>query len=211
MRAFLFDLDGTLVDTEFLYLEATDLSLGDMGYSLPKDELFEILYGRSQDDVVGSLKELFADLDVPKLEEGIRDHHWRLNRDRDLRIDSSIALLERLSQHYPVAIVSGSPRDDVERYIDFLSLKNTIAFFLGNEDYAPGKPDPACYLMACKRLKSPPQHCLVFEDSSAGVQAAKAAGMFCIALKRPGMPDQDLSMADQILDDLAGFDLRHWA
>ena len=129
---------------------------------------------------------------------------------QDSKIGSSVDLLKRLSLHYPVAIVSGSPRDGVERHIDFLSLKETIAFFLGNEDYAPGKPDPACYLMASKRLEIPPKHCLVFEDSSAGVQAAKAAGMFCIALKRPGMPDQDLSMADQILDDLAGFDLRHW-
>ncbi len=46
MRAFLFDLDGTLVDTEILYLEATDLSMEEMGYSIPKNELFEILYGR---------------------------------------------------------------------------------------------------------------------------------------------------------------------
>lgn len=210
MRAFLFDLDGTLVDTEILYLEATDLSLEDMGYSMPKDELFEILYGRSQDDVVASLKGFFPDLDISRLEEGIRDHHWRLSRDRDVKIDSSVDLLKRLSLHYPVAIISGSPREDVERYIDFLSLKETIAFILGSEDYAPGKPDPACYLMASKRLEIHPRHCLVFEDSSAGVQAAKSAGMYCIALKRPGMPDQDLSMADQILDDLADFDLRDW-
>jgi len=210
IKAFLFDLDGTLVDTDILYLEATDLALRDMSYSLSKEELVEILYGRSLDDVEASLKVLFPDLEVPKLERGIRDHHGRLSRDQDPKIGSSVDLLKRLSLHYPVAIVSGSPRHDVQRYIDLLSLKEKIAFFLGSEDYAPGKPDPACYLMASERLEIPSEHCLVFEDSNAGVQAAKNADMYCVALKRPGMPDQDLSMADRILDDLATFDLRDW-
>jgi beta-phosphoglucomutase-like phosphatase (HAD superfamily) len=205
--AFLFDLDGTLVDTEILYLEATHLALRDMERSILYDELLEILYGRSQDDVAASLIKIFPDLDVPKLERGIKDHHWKLNRDRDFKIHSSIELLERLSAQYPVAVVSGSPRADVERYIDLLSLKEKIVFYLGSEDYQPGKPDPACYLLASQKLRLPPARCLAFEDSNAGVQAAKRAGMFCVALKRPGMPAQDFAMADQVLEDLVDFKL----
>jgi beta-phosphoglucomutase-like phosphatase (HAD superfamily) len=208
--AYFFDMDGTLVDTELLWVDATQQSLLDAGYSLSKQELLPILYGRSQDDVVASLTSLFPDLDLPSLETGIRDNHVRLSREHDPTIHSSVELLRRLSERYPVAIVSGSPREDVARYIDFLSVGNLIAFFLGSEDYAPGKPDPACYLLASKRIGVSPPECLVFEDSNAGVEAAKAAGMRCIALKRPGMPDQDFSKADRVLSDLSELVLQEW-
>ena len=62
---------------------------------------------------------------------------------------------------------------------------------------------PACFLLGAERLGLPPSECLVFEDSTAGIRAAKAAGMVCVALQRPGRPPQDTRRADEVLADLA--------
>ena len=115
-------------------------------------------------------------------------------------------MLKKLAESYPVAIVSGSPRRDIEEGIQSMEIEPYIEFYLGSEDYYPGKPDPACYLTAAARFSLPPQKCLVFEDSYAGVRAAKSAGMYCIGLRRPGAPYQDLRSADRILQDLSEFD-----
>jgi beta-phosphoglucomutase-like phosphatase (HAD superfamily) len=104
-----------------------------------------------------------------------------------------------------VAIVSGSPRVDVQDGVELLGIAPLLRFFLGSEDYPRGKPDPAGFLLAAQRLGAAPADCLVFEDSAAGVRAARAAGMRCVALARPGAPAQDLSDADLVLNDLGGF------
>jgi beta-phosphoglucomutase-like phosphatase (HAD superfamily) len=207
IRVILFDLDGTLVDTELLYLEATERALKDAGCSLEQKQLLDIVYGKSQGDIVSCLTGLFPGKSLGNLENGIRHHYSIISRDKDIRIPSSIALLKQLSKNYPIGIVSGSPRIAVEEKIEALDIQSSIGFTLCSEDYHPGKPDPACYLLSAGRLGLPPSLCLVFEDSNAGVRAAKAAGMYCVALERPGTQKQDLSLADLVLSDLADFAL----
>jgi beta-phosphoglucomutase-like phosphatase (HAD superfamily) len=141
------------------------------------------------------------------MDNEMRRHYNIVKQEKDIRITSSICLLKRLAETHPVGIVSGSPRIAVEENIAALDLRSSIAFALSSEDYQPGKPDPACYLLAAEKLGLPPDRCLVFEDSGAGVMAAKASGMHCVALERPGTPKQDLSMADLVLRDLADFQL----
>jgi len=128
----------------------------------------------------------------------------------DVRIKSSIELLKKLSRDYSVCIVSGSARKDVEDGIALMGIDSHLQFYLTNEDYSVGKPDPACYLLAADKLQLSPEHCLVFEDSAAGIAAAKDAGMYCIALQRKGAPQQDTSGADEVLDNLADFNLERW-
>ena len=91
-----------------------------------------------------------------------------------------------------------------------MGVEDVVRLFLGTEDYAEGKPDPACFLLAARMLAVPPESCLVFEDSAAGVIAAKAATMTCVALQRPGRPAQDVSLADEVLSDLADFRLEKY-
>ncbi len=86
-----------------------------------------------------------------------------------------------------------------------MNIGEVIAFYLGHEDYEPGKPHPACYLTAARKLGVAPERCVVFEDSDAGLCAAKDAGMYGVALSRSGRPGQAYSRADLILSDLAEF------
>jgi HAD superfamily hydrolase (TIGR01509 family) len=209
LKAFFFDLDGTLLDSEVIYVEAVKVLLEEYGFRLPPREALKIVYGKSTRDIFMDLEKLNSGLfpSVEFLESEIRRFFLDLRSQRDVRILSSIDLLKRLSKTHTVAIVSGSPRQDIEDGIQIMGIEPHLEFYLGSEDYFPGKPDPACYQMAAEKLSIAPERCLVFEDSSAGVQAAKSAGMLCVGLRRPGAPFQDIDQADLILTDLAEFDL----
>ena len=208
IKAFLFDLDGTLQDTEVLYVDAWHRAYEEKGCTVSRDEACAMVYGRAKDEVYASFRARFphAYPTLESLESPLATHFHDLRSARDIRIPASIELLNRLADRYPVAVVSGNSRQDVAEAVAHLGIGSKLAFYLGCEDYSPGKPAPACFLLAARRLQLPPEECLVFEDSEAGVRAAKAAGMTCVALQRPGSPKQDFSPADRVLVDLAEYD-----
>jgi HAD superfamily hydrolase (TIGR01509 family) len=208
IRCYFFDLDGTLLDTEVLWVKATQDYLAGQGVPLTPAEALQLVYGRSWHDIYRDITRRHPALDrgLEAVGRELRGHYRALRAATDVRIAGSVALLVRLAATHPVAIVSGSPREEIADSIALLGIGSCVRFYLGAEDYAPGKPDPACFLAAARRLAAPPADCLVFEDSAAGVRAAKAAGMKCVALARPGAPPQDVAAADLVLDDLARFD-----
>lgn len=205
--AFIFDMDGTLIDTEIVWVEAVELLLTGYGIPLSREEALEIVYGVSWPDVYTMIIERFPRIDMTndEISAALRPIFVELRDRRDVRIPSSIALLKRLSKDYPVCIVSGSAADDVAGGIALMGIEPYLRFWLSEADYSPGKPHPACYRMAAEKLGLPPEACVVFEDSRVGVRAAKAAGMACVALARNGRPPQDFSEAGLVLDDLGRF------
>ena len=86
-----------------------------------------------------------------------------------------------------------------------LGVAPFLSLVLGAEDVEHGKPDPECFLSAAGALGVEPAWCVVFEDSAAGIAAARNAGMFCVAISRPDRPPQDVSAADIVVSDLAEF------
>ncbi len=209
--AFIFDLDGTLVDSELLWADALRVYLAERGCECPREALLHIVFGRSWTDIYRDVTARFPPLSgisSHAMAQGLREVYLRLReRGESVVIQSSAALLKSLAEQHPVIIVSGSPRADIEEAVRLLGAETAVRFVLGAEDYDPGKPSPAGFLLGARRLGVPPQNCLVFEDSRAGVTAAKAAGMWCVALARPCAHPQDLSAADWIVEDLAAFSL----
>lgn len=211
VKAFIFDLDGTLVDTEILWADAMQQMLGDLSCFVQRDELLKIVFGRAWTDIYFDIVQRFPTLgktSVFEMGNKLREYYLRLREDgKNTIIKSSAALCKELATQYPIIIVSGSPRADIVEAVKLLEIEDQLRFVLGAEDYAPGKPAPAGFLMGAKRLGLAPEECLVFEDSRAGVTAAKAAGMWCVALKRPSAHPQNLEAADWVLEDLANFSL----
>lgn len=212
IRAFLFDLDGTLLDSEILWVEALEMVMKESGLPISHEEALEIVYGVSWEEIYYDVARRHPGLfsEMADLYEGLQRAFIQLRDSRDVRIPGSIELLKRLSKEYPVAIVSGSFSHDIAHGVEIMGIASYIRFFLGGEHYAPGKPDPACYLMAAEKLGLDPGSCLAFEDSAMGVRAAKDAGMHCVALQRPGRPRQEVSRANLVLDDLAHFSLEDY-
>ncbi len=209
MKAAIFDLDGTLMDSEILWVEGTHRYLTGRGVDVSRDTVLGIVYGHSWRQVYTDIIHRFAlsGVTMESMEVDLRAIIVRLHEEHgDVIIHSSVTLLKALAARVPVCIVSGSPCEDIARSIRAMGIEDMVGFYIGAEQYGQGKPDPTCFLMAQERLQVPASECVVFEDSAAGVRAAKAAGMRCIALARPGLPAQDVSAADRVVADLAEVD-----
>lgn len=209
IQAFIFDLDGTLIDSEILWVDAMVAYLADHGCGASRVDMMKVIFGRSWVDIHREVTARFAAVSAitrHQMAIQLRAYYLRQRTQVDsILIGSSVALLKQLAETYPVIVVSGSPHDDVQEAVNLMGAAASVKFVLGAEDYSPGKPSPAGFLAGAQRLGVPPEQCVVFEDSWAGVTAAKAAGMPCVALSRPTEHPQKLDAADWILEDLAQF------
>ncbi|MBT3287149.1 MAG: HAD family phosphatase [Victivallales bacterium] len=204
--AFLFDLDGTLLDSETIWIDAIGTALRMRDIDLSQAEATELVLGRSWMDIFANIRERFPESYATRdaMEAVTVPLYQECMATRDVRIHSSIDLLHRLARQAPTVIVSGSTRDRIAESLVLMDAEDLIPFYIGCEDYELGKPAPDCFLLAAERLGVAPERCLVFEDSAAGVAAAKTAGMACVALHRYRTPPP--AGADVVLGDLGDFD-----
>lgn len=195
--AFFFDLDGTLIDSEMLWVRAIIGWLADYGAAAGQDDIAALVFGHSWPDIHDALIERFPCLPQrPPARNAIelRAHYDRLAVDpASIVIQSSVQFYKAAAAIAPCAIVSGSPHSDVVAAAALCGISEETAFVLGAEDYACGKPAPDGYLVAAARLGVEPSRCVVLEDSTAGVMAGLAAGMIVIGLDRNAQSRQDYS------------------
>lgn len=198
----LFDNDGVLVDTEPLYLRATQELLATVGV-----EIDAAIYRETSLVRGGTVFEL---AEAKGLGEGeIRALRVR----RDLRYAELIragvevlpgvhSTLRRLQGVRPMAIVTGSVRGHFEEIHRQTDLVGYFEFVLAEGDYARHKPHPDPYLMAAVRFGVAPERCLVIEDTQRGLAAADAAGMQCIAIPHALSRGSDFTRAVRVLDSM---------
>ena len=210
MEAYLFDLDGTITDTDVIWIDALADTLAALGHPVPTSWTMEIVYGKAWSESYRRVVERFPDLAAISCEElGHKSDAFFKARvaAADVRIPGTIALIRRLAAAgAPCAVVSGSTHSQIEGMLALAGVRDCFRAIVGSGDYEHGKPSPEGFLLGAKRLGAAPADCTVFEDSAAGVAAGKAAGMRVVALRLPDHPPQDLSAADLVLSDLSLFD-----
>jgi beta-phosphoglucomutase len=187
-RAVLWDMDGTLVDSEELHWRAWRETMADEGISITHDQ-FLSSFGQRNDSIIPLwLGAGAAPERVRKIESAKEDRFRRLVRDDGvLPLPGAVAWVNRLSESgWLQAVASSAPRANVEAVLGEMGTASYFQAIVSAEDVRRGKPDPEVFLLAASRLGAPPDRCIVVEDAAAGLEGARRAGMFRIGVNRSG-------------------------
>ncbi len=184
---YIFDCDGTLVDTMPLHFRAWERALQSAGLqgSLNED-LFYSLGGMPTRKVA----RVFADhygltIDVDRVFH--EKEALFLDMQAEMKVIEPVVRFARgLHGRAPMSVASGGPRPVVKKTLELMGLDALFPVIVTPEDVSHGKPSPEMFLLAARRMGVPPERCLVFEDGQPGFEAATAAGMkYVVVRSRP--------------------------
>ncbi|MGW6276906.1 HAD family hydrolase [Kribbella sp. NPDC055071] len=205
--AVVFDLDGVLVDSEPLWDEVRRRVVAEAGREWPADAT-EALQGMSTPEWAAYLTD---EVGVPGRAEDaaamVIDRMIDRYRERLPLLPGAVEAVKRLATHWPLGLASSSPRRLIDAVLESAHLTDDFRVTVSTEEVEAGKPSPAVYNEAVRRLRATPSAVIAIEDSSNGLRAASAAGVRVIAVPNPTYPPQPdaLALADTVvrsLDDL---------
>ncbi len=186
IQACIFDLDGVVVDTAKYHFLAWKRLAAELGYQLT-EEANEKLKGVSRADSMEIILNLAGiSMSEPEKEKlAARKNSWFVDFISKMKADEIFpgvkSFLKKLREdNRKIALASSSK--NAQRVIDLLGIKNDFDAIVDGNMIKNTKPDPEIFLLAASKLNTLPQHCLVFEDAEAGVEAALRAGMKCIGI-----------------------------
>ena len=187
-RAVLWDMDGTLIDSEEFHWISWRNALATEGIAITREQ-FLSSFGQRNDSILPQWLGAGA---TPERMEKIANAKEELYRRRVRRngispLPGVTNWLHRLHQEgWLQAIASAAPRANVDAVLEALSATHIFQAIVSAKDVHRGKPDPEVYLTAAARVGVPPERCIVVEDAVAGVEGARRAGMKCIGVSRDG-------------------------
>jgi len=204
----IFDFDGVIADTEKLHFEASRLVLAQRGVSLDQARYYAKYLGYSDADMAEAVARdqgRFApDADLSDFvrefihEKGVVFEG--LIASGAVLFPGAPACIARLAAEFPLAIASGAFREEIEHILGGAKLQQHFQAIVGAADAPRGKPHPAPYLEAARRLGVDPSACVAIEDSMWGLDSARTAGMRTIAITN-SYPAAELT-ADRIVASL---------
>jgi HAD superfamily hydrolase (TIGR01509 family) len=210
VRALLFDFDGTMVDTESVDWRSWEEVFAQHGVEVPRERFLLRIGTLNGPD---ELDELDALLDTPVDREAVqaarRARERELIAEEPLRPGVDRLLDEAAELGLKVAIVSSSTRDWVQSHLERLAIEHHVVFVhCADGDRDRCKPSPVLYLEALEELGVGAGEAIALEDSTNGIAAAKAAGIFTVAFPNPVTSGSDLSSADLVVHSLEDVTLR---
>ena len=183
-RAYLFDCDGTIVDSMPLHYVAWKTAFSEWNCPFPED-LFYSWGGKPTREIIATLNEMHGlAMPVEALAEHKEELYFKMLPQLKA-IPEVMEIIEAEHGRIPFAVVSGGRRISVTKALSALHLMDRFDTIVGAEDYVNSKPAPDAYLVAAARLGVAPEDCLVFEDTDLGIQAATAAGMVSVRVAQP--------------------------
>ena len=209
IEAAIFDLDGTLIDSEPTYWVSWRKVFAPLGVELTDDDLRGVT-GMRPNEVI----EVFASkggisVGVDETIEELMSHMLS-NTERDLMPGVRAALKTAKAAGLRMAIATGSPQRLAEASLASTGFRDLFEVVVSSEFEAAGKPDPAVFLTAARSLGVDPASCVVIEDAPNGVLAAKAAGMRCVVVPEHGhRGNPNLKKADVELGSLTELTREH--
>ena len=203
-RGVIFDMDGVLINSEPLHFLATQEVLATYGVPMSEAEYFGRYIVYSDWEI---MELLLPDASVrPAAAQAKSRRYLELVASGIPPFPDGLGLLSR-TDGWRVALATGSMRHEAELALRALGIRERFQAIVAREDCVLGKPNPEPFLRAADGLGVSPARCVVIEDSPGGIQAAKAAGMACVAVTHSCAREQLLG-ADLVVDDLGEVDLR---
>ncbi len=186
-EAFIFDCDGTLIDSMPLHLEAWRAALAAHGF--PPQDFTEKMHhdfaGMPGPAIVRVLNETYGTALSPEEVEAAKMKWYLAHHDEIQPVAAVVEIARAHLGRKPMAVASGSDAAIVRQGLEAIGILAWFQTIITPVDVARGKPAPDMFLLAAQRLGVPAEKCLVFEDGALGIQAATAAGMASVFVPTP--------------------------
>jgi HAD superfamily hydrolase (TIGR01509 family) len=205
----IFDLDGVIVDSEPVHQTIEKRLFKELDIEVP-ESFHQTLVGMNEENLWGAVLSAFnLDLDVQTVIHKKRRYLklYLENPQSLMPISDVIPLIKSLKKDkYMLVLASSSPRFYIKAILKKFAIYQEFGALVSGEEVTHSKPAPDIFLEAARRIGKKPQSCLVIEDSSNGIKAAKAAGMKVLGFGNK-QGSQDLSEADFVIERFKYFDI----
>jgi beta-phosphoglucomutase len=186
LRAVIFDLDGVIVDSHPTHKQAWKAFLISIGKEVTEQDLEFVVEGQKREAI---LRHFLGELNAQQVKKygDLKDALLKDSLPEPKTVNGLDRFMEQIKDSgLPMAVASSASRSRVKFVLAQLSLKSSFQVVITGDDVTSGKPDPKIFLMAAKALGVEARNILVCEDAVSGVEAAKAAGMKCLAIAANG-------------------------
>ena len=212
IQTVIFDMDGVIVDTEPVHRYAYFKQFNELNITVT-EEMYTSFTGFSTRNTFQKLKEIFViEHEVEDLIQRKRNiFNEAFDNKADLELLEGVeSFIKELHQNgMQLILASSASKVTIERVFSRFKLHDYFTHVVSGEDFPKSKPDPAIFEHAASFSIAPKESCIVIEDSTNGIKAAKAAGIFCVGYNSIHSEAQDLSEADVVINHFneLGFDV----
>lgn len=206
IKAVLFDMDGVIIDSEPLHRKAYFAMFQEVGITV-SDELFESFTGQA---TLHICKQLVDKFDLERKPEQLVDIKRKYFKDlffNDPELDLIPGVRDLIRNYYSsgitLVLASSASMPNINNVFKRFDLDQYFKAKFSGADLEASKPHPEIFIKAAKASGFDTHECMVIEDSTNGIKAAHAAGIYAVAFNSPNSKNQDYSLADKVITDFS--------
>lgn len=202
LEAVIFDVDGLIIDSEPLHLQAYNDILENYGIKISENEYSKIV-GNKTEIILKYIKTKYSINESIDVLLSLKNSRYQnLKKNNTVPRDGVLDLITKIySKQYKLAIATSSNRKETNDVLSFLELTDKFDIVVSEDDVNYVKPNPEIFNFISNKLNISASNCVVLEDSERGIMAAKLAKMKCIAVPNSITKNNDFSSADIVVEN----------